>query len=165
MKVTPSNQTLILASERRGSGIRGGAAPTETSSTGAVLQRVTIVASQPDSTVLYLRADYATPAGSGASNGTAEPTDADFAEFSAGVARNLIGSASAGHPEIRAASTRSFLVVGAQNDHPLRDGYGNALSSRRDAAITSHLPPAEQYAQTQRLVGIASPVQRIDVHA
>jgi hypothetical protein len=48
VNVIPSNQTLILAGER---GTRGAVG-------GSVLQRVTIVASRPDDTLLYLRADY-----------------------------------------------------------------------------------------------------------
>ena len=57
MKVTPSNQTLILASERGASegfpssalrGVRG----------DTTLKRVTILASRPDDTLVYLQADY-----------------------------------------------------------------------------------------------------------
>jgi hypothetical protein len=61
VKVIPSNQTLILASERGVSGglptpaLRGAAGET-------ALRRVTIVASRPDDTVVYLQADYASTA-------------------------------------------------------------------------------------------------------
>ncbi|MGD0502272.1 MAG: hypothetical protein ABSD02_05995 [Steroidobacteraceae bacterium] len=61
MKVTPSNQTLILASER---GMSGGLpvpglrhATTETA-----LRRVTIVASRPGDSLVYVQADYASTA-------------------------------------------------------------------------------------------------------
>ena len=63
MKVSPSNQTLILASE---SGVPAAQqAPTAfdrlaSASTDAVLQRVTIVAARPDATLMYYQADYAT---------------------------------------------------------------------------------------------------------
>jgi hypothetical protein len=61
VKVIPSNQTLILASERGMSGglpapaLRGAAGET-------ALRRVTIVASRPDDTLVYLQADYASTA-------------------------------------------------------------------------------------------------------
>jgi hypothetical protein len=61
VKVIPSNQTLILASERGMSGglptpaLRGAAGET-------ALRRVTIVASRPDDTVVYLQAEYASTA-------------------------------------------------------------------------------------------------------
>jgi len=54
VKIIPSNQTLILASERRPA-----SAPDVRSSSETVLQRVTIVAARPDTTLVYLQADYA----------------------------------------------------------------------------------------------------------
>ncbi len=63
MKVTPSNQTLILANEGP-AGTPAQSALSEALSTGSsagdsVLQRVTIVTAHPDSTMVYLQADYA----------------------------------------------------------------------------------------------------------
>lgn len=57
MKVIPSNQTLILASER---GVSGGfSTPALRNAVGeSTLKRVTIVASRPDDTFVYLQADY-----------------------------------------------------------------------------------------------------------
>jgi len=61
MKIAPGTQSLILAGERAG----GRGAPSLLSdamdlvASGANLKRVTLVASQPDSTVVLLRADYA----------------------------------------------------------------------------------------------------------
>jgi len=72
VKVSPSNQTLILASE---SGVPAAQqAPTAfdrlaSASTDAVLQRVTIVAARPDSTLMYYQADYATPDDAGTAAG------------------------------------------------------------------------------------------------
>lgn len=57
MKVTPRNQTLILASERDPSGAAPMAAPRSFGG-DPVLKRVTIVASRPYDTLLYLQADY-----------------------------------------------------------------------------------------------------------
>lgn len=63
MKVTPSNQTLILAGERGASG----GFPTPRNVGGATtLKRVTIVASRLDDTVVYLQADYSSTAESSA---------------------------------------------------------------------------------------------------
>jgi hypothetical protein len=62
VKVTPGNQTLILASERgpaAGMPARALSQSVPSRATDAVLQRITIVAARPDSTVVYLRADYA----------------------------------------------------------------------------------------------------------
>jgi hypothetical protein len=76
VKVIPSNQTLILASER---GMSGGLpTPALRSAVGATaLRRVTIVASRPDDTLVYLQADYAS---------TAESSDAAESSSSAQTA-------------------------------------------------------------------------------
>lgn len=57
MKITRSTQTLILASDGRGSSALIPAA-SEAGAAGSVVSRVTIVATQPDAGVVYLRADY-----------------------------------------------------------------------------------------------------------
>jgi hypothetical protein len=62
VKVTPSNQTLILAGERGGPTARSAAGLDHTltiASGDAVLQRVTIVAAHPNDTLVYVQADYA----------------------------------------------------------------------------------------------------------
>jgi hypothetical protein len=62
MKAIPSNQTLILANERGVSGGRPAAALGHAARIGSgdsVLKRVTIVAAHPDTTLVYLQADYA----------------------------------------------------------------------------------------------------------
>jgi len=73
VKITPSHQTLILANERGSAGTSAvdglalpGAGPTSSAAAGvdlgvgdSVLKRVTIVTSHPDSTMVYLQADYA----------------------------------------------------------------------------------------------------------
>jgi hypothetical protein len=61
VKALPSNQTLLLASDRSA---RFGAAPlarraTGSPSSGAVLEAITVVAALPDDTLVYLRADFA----------------------------------------------------------------------------------------------------------
>jgi hypothetical protein len=61
VRIIPGNQTLILANE----GAHSGGLPTTAiaralrgSSDESVLQRVTVFAARPDSTLLYFRADY-----------------------------------------------------------------------------------------------------------
>jgi hypothetical protein len=61
VKIAPSNQTLLLASDRFATG-------------AAVLKRITIVAAQPES-FLYLRADYS-PAADAFATATDAPSDA-----------------------------------------------------------------------------------------
>ena len=64
MKVTPNNQTLILAGER-GYGVPSRGALVSAlpdGSSGSVLKTVTIMTALPDTTLIYLRADYAPPA-------------------------------------------------------------------------------------------------------
>ena len=77
LKVT-TGQTLILASERAPASVMpaGGLSQLVASPGGdSVLRRVTIVAAHPDSTMVYLRADYA--AGSGSSPAPARTDAAD----------------------------------------------------------------------------------------
>ena len=57
VKITPSNQTLILASERDAFGVRPPAS-SEGASGDSVLQRLTIVAARPNDTLWYVQADY-----------------------------------------------------------------------------------------------------------
>ncbi len=65
MKIIPSNQTLILAGES-GAPRRFQTPATGNAGGAAVLQRVTVVASRPDDTLIYLQADYSSPADSSA---------------------------------------------------------------------------------------------------
>ncbi len=61
VKIIPSNQTLILANERGSAGGASGAAvhaALRAAAADGVLNRVTIVASHPDDSVLYVQADY-----------------------------------------------------------------------------------------------------------
>lgn len=136
MKITPGNQTLILAGERNAPGASSGALSIP-STAGALVQRVTIFAAQTNSTVVYFRAEYAAAAGGGS------PVDA--------VPRTAVAP--------------SALLSRPRAAVPGRDGYTDSLAVRRDRGITSSLPPVEQYAQIQRLGGVAPTMQRIDVLA
>lgn len=60
LKITPANQSLILAHERAGSGAEPGSLLGQASqwiAGGAALKRVTILAARPDATVV-VQADY-----------------------------------------------------------------------------------------------------------
>lgn len=173
MKITPSNQTLILAGERRGQGAASGNSPgkavANSTPAGSVLQRVTIVAARPDTTVVYLRADYS-PATTGASDSgvTYVPRNASRPALpgagDAALGSESPTSANTSLPTTAGRSSGTSLVlrpVGAT-----RDAYGNSVSSSSTTpGISSYLHPAEQYAQTQRILGITPRVPQIDVHA
>jgi hypothetical protein len=108
MKVTPNNQTLILAGER-GDGVpsRGAlASALPDGSRASVLKTVTIMTALPDATLVYLRADYSPPA------------DAPSARF----------IATAPKPALTYARSDS-----AANWPPgaLRDAYGNPRAQSR----------------------------------
>ena len=65
MNISPRNQTLILASERRGQGDQTHAGnlsrALDAASNGGILRRLTIVAARPDDELVYVQADYAIP--------------------------------------------------------------------------------------------------------
>jgi hypothetical protein len=147
VKVTPSNQTLILANERPGLSGKSSMTLDQALNTapGSVLQRVTIVAARPDTTLLYLRADY-----SSQTDSPSTPPDDSIAvdERADTIARTDAGT-------LVASSTPSRNSLMAQNI-ARRDTYGNPQTMNR---------AVEQYASTQRiLVDGAEPV-RVDVHA
>jgi hypothetical protein len=164
VKVTPSNQTLILASERPGSGARSGTPldrALNDASVGAVLKRVTIVAARPDTTVVYLRADYSSeadkaPAKQDPPSGNAAPP----------LLPRISAAPQTGSPAAETAAIPSgALVALAKSPGAQRDAYGNLQPANRDAAVSSSLPPAEQYARTQRILTEAPLTARIDVRA
>jgi hypothetical protein len=146
VKVTPSNQTLILAGERVGTGGR----PATT------LQRVTIVAARPDATVLYLRADYtpytdARPA-LPAPNLPDEQADSVI-DVNTDTSTDASSLSSGGTLVSSSTPTRNALVnIGPGR----RDAYGNLPTANR---------AVEQYASTQRIQIDGSERARVDVHA
>lgn len=151
--MTSSNQTLILAGER--------APPrsNEAAGSGAVLQRVTMMAARPDDTLVFVRADYssgsdyaytysnsnAASSASAGSTGAAEPSliaDASVATSS--------GSGTGGTAVIPLTMSRSMLPVSS------RDPYGNSRTSNRSV---------EQYARTQRILTDTHEPHYLDVLA
>jgi len=166
VKITPSNQTLILAGERRGPGAPSGNSPAKTAansgSAGSVLQRVTIVAARPDTTVLYLRADY-----SPATNAVRNAAATGAPRTASRLARPTSGAAlDTGSTSSSTGATPGTSPVVWQSASATRDAYGNAFSSNSSTpGLSSYLHPVEQYAQTQRILGVAPRVTQIDVHA
>jgi hypothetical protein len=160
VKVTPNNQTLILASERGAAGGRSNAKldsdfDLDTASTGAVLKRVTIVAARPDTTLLYLRADYSSQSDAATDATPSYPADADAqtASDEATTAGSALVATTAPRQSLMAAS-------GVQ-----RDSYGNIQGSKRDTGFASYLSPTDQYARTQRILSDEPEYAHIDVHA
>ncbi len=154
MKVTPHNQTLILASERRAQGDKSSSTldqALKTASTGGILKRVMIVAKQPDASLLYIRADYAT----GNDGKSANEGDSATAAASRDVAVPTLA---------RSARPGSALVVAAAA-FDARDGHGNLQTTSRTVGLSSYLSPAEQYAQTQRLSSRPKASAGVDVLA
>jgi hypothetical protein len=159
VKVTQSNQTLILASERRGQGATSESSldrAVNAASKGGTLKRVTIVATQPDTSLVYVRADYVTrdkPPGQ-----SADPT---YRVPQPGTAL----------PPAPVASTpvntpdRIGSLVPVLDSSGAKDIHGNQQSLARDTGLSAYLKPAEQYARTQRIQATASHPSLIDVLA
>jgi hypothetical protein len=112
MKVTPNNQTLILAGER-GYGVPSRAALASAlpdGSSGSVLKTVTIMTALPDTTLVYLRADYSPPA------------DAPSPRFIATDPKPALTYAPSDSAAIRAPGA-------------LRDAYGNPRAQSRQVEL------------------------------
>jgi hypothetical protein len=92
---------------------------------GAVLQRVTMVASRPGETLVLLRADYASPPAGRTYEGLASNASATDSQESARGSRALPSPAQEQNPEEQGA----------------RAGFG--------AVASAYLAPTAQYARTQ----------------
>jgi hypothetical protein len=147
VKVTPSNQTLILANERPG--MPGAAANRALyiDASGSVLKRVTIVAQRPDSTRIVLRADY----GSEDDAAAGSAADAPRASAPAAVTKALVP-----RPPLRSTDARDGVP---------RDAYGNPLPATHYTKVSSYLAPVDQYARTQRMLADTPQAALGDVHA
>jgi hypothetical protein len=118
MKIAPGTQSLILAGERA----NGRGSPSLLSdamdlvASGANLKRLTLVASQPDSTVVLLRADYASL--------DQEPIDVIATDVESipppdtqPVPRRAVGITAYLHPLDRYALTQSGLGAGSKGSY------------------------------------------------
>ena len=136
MKITPGNQSLILAGEP--SGARGGADTLLTQAaqlvaSGAELKRVTILAAHPDSTVV-VQADY--------------------------FLRQEYAAAGSGLPALTHAASHA-LQAGSANSRTV-DLYVGTTSR---GAGSSYRNPVELYTRTQRGLETSSKAALLDVLA
>ncbi len=121
MKVIPSNQTLILASER---GISGGPSALRTVTGEAALRRVTIVASRPDDSLVYVQADYASP------------------QESSDIVDEFAGTASTALPAPPPTALPARLSLSSSRGGPYSSSRGAALYSSTQR-ILSDTPSAQ----------------------
>jgi len=147
MKITPSNQSLILASEPpllRSRRVRVDGEATADAESGSILKSLTIVA---------LRADYATPSAANSRLTQDEPIDvvvtetADDEEPSPAQVLPARSLATSGVATFKADSTDTFPV-------------SSSPSSNSAGAV-----PVAAYAQTQVAVLTAPKGTQLDVHA
>jgi len=157
VKITPSNQTLILASERRGAiNPTGATSASKTGASGSTLSRVTIVATQPDTSVVYLRADYS-PHGGDAVGGPIT-----YGALSSGTAVAAQTSTAATNAP-RGSTTTSYAL--ASSSAVRSSSGGTSRYSGTSSSSYLNLKPAEQYAFTQRILSSTPVVQHIDAYA
>jgi hypothetical protein len=150
VKVDSRNQTLILASERRG------ASDKSTGAAAGALKRASIAASQADADVVYVtsRSSKFVRDGLSAASASAAETVTAPAPSPTSAGGALVSFS-------RAAGT-SLVASGAEASG--RDTYGNQQRPARDTGLSSYLSPVEQYARTQRNLS-AAPSAHIDVLA
>jgi hypothetical protein len=184
MKVSAANQTLILANDGPAVG-KAAASVSQSSrsssngdSSSAALQRVTVVAELPDSTVVTVHADYASrgqAVDSAANNAdrvvssqtpsAAQYSDSDIdallasrtttGALTAPVGTNTTASTSASASSLVQMSAPAYnsLLRGSDNS---RDTAGNPHSSNENVAL---------YARTERTTGATRTSSLVDVHA
>lgn len=145
MKVTPSNQTLILAGEREPFAPRSQPAP-DGASTEAVLQRLTIVAARPDKTLWYVEANYQPN-----QSGSHEATSGNFGAMPMPQGRGPTASRQDALPTASSVAPRELSALDS-----LRVPGGAASGSARAVGL---------YASTQNILADAPASSRLDVHA
>jgi hypothetical protein len=167
MKVSAANQTLILAND----GPSGGKPPapasqssrsTSSGSTSATgLQRLTVVAELPDSTVVTLHADYAggdhastygNPAGQ--SDRVVSSQTPSASQDSDSDVHALLGTIASAASLVQLSPT-SYNSLLRDSDNS-RDTAGNPPSRNDSVAL---------YARTERTTGAARSSSLVDVHA
>ena len=197
MKVSGANQSLILAND----GPTGGKPPASasqssrstssggTSATG--LQRLTVVAELPDSTVVTLHADYAGGGPAGTYGKPASQSDRVVSSQTPSASEDsdsdvdaLLGSiASGGAPVIEEGgalgeavpatgtnTTASTSASAASLVQLSSTSYNSLLRDSDDSRDTAGNPPSRNenvalYARTERTTGAARSSSLVDVHA
>ena len=170
MKIAPSNQTLILAGE--GSAGKSAVAPRQNADSPAnapLLQRVTVVTALPDSTTVYVHADYATDgtAASGRVVATQARGNIQAALTPTAAADNTetahTDSSDASDSAETAASNRGTLVQLSSPEYAnlLRSSDGSRDPNGNPHSLNQNV---NLYAQTQLITG-ARATSLVDVHA
>jgi hypothetical protein len=157
MKVTPQNQTLLLASDRgsaAGQPVPAAAVPPGTDE--HVLKRLTIVAARPDDSMMYVQADY----------GLKSDSSTPLLVGGGGVARSLPASSSRDESTALPAELAAIppgLPVRLGANLPVSRSAGMlSAPARRE---TGSLRGVGLYASTQQMAGGARPGQHLDVRA
>lgn len=177
MKVTPSNQTLILANEGPAgtpaqSALRSAmqSVPGADSGGDSVLQRVTIVTAHPDSTMVYMQADYAAAGRSFAdiSPDSIVATIPAAAPATYGPRLSPSSAASAGAPapvsstSVAAIAGTDMAANGSASGGALVASYSRSPSTgfanRSSRAV-------DLYASTQNILSVSQGANHIDVLA
>jgi hypothetical protein len=185
MKISAANQTLILAND----GPTGRPAGSAGQSSSSALQRVTVVAELPDSTVVTVHADYGSLA-RGAGGSTANANDrvvssqTPSAQSGDSDIENLLAaSPSTGSAALTAAasssdaagtsgtnttaSTSASASTLVQMSSPAYSSLLRDSNNSRDTAGNPHSnnESVALYARTERQTGAARSSSLVDVHA
>jgi hypothetical protein len=184
MKISAANQTLILAND----GPTGRPAGSAGQSSSSALQRLTVVAELPDSTVVTLHADYGSLA-RGAGAGTANANDRVVssqtpAQFDDSDIENLLAAnPGTGTAALTAAATSSHAAgTSGTNTTASTSASASSLVQMSSPAYNSLLRDSDNsrdtagnphssnesvalYARTERQTGAARSSSLVDVHA
>jgi hypothetical protein len=119
----------------------------------------------PDSTRVYVRADYASHRDAAPDNVVAvQPQSISPQSQHANLSDQAFGTASGGSALV-ATSSGSIGSSLARVSGASKDVYGNPQNLSRQSGLSAHLRPEEQYARTQRMLADARPTAHLDVHA
>jgi hypothetical protein len=166
VKIVPSNQTLILAGEGAAGKLavspRQGADP---SASGPVLQRVTVVTALPDSTMVYVHADYAAgigrvvaaPPKAAAQSQLPAPT-----ATSAHVTSASTSSSDSADPSSSDESASLVQLSSTEYSSLLRGSGGSRDPSGNPHSLNQNV---NLYAQTQLINNARGKPTLVDVHA
>jgi hypothetical protein len=192
MKISAANQTLILANDGptgrpAGSASQSSRSASSGGTSAAALQRLTVVAELPDSTVVTVHADYGSRAG-GASGSTANRDDRVVSSQTpsqyndSDIESLLAASSSTGTAGVTEAATATDAATKGTNTTASTSASASSLVQLSSPAYNSLLrdsdnsrdtagnPPSNNesvalYARTERLSGTTRSSSLVDVHA
>jgi hypothetical protein len=165
VKIAPSNQTLILAGDSAtGKSAVSPRQSADPSANGAVLQRVTVVTALPDSTMVYVHADYA-PASTAAAGrmvatqpkaATQSPVATTNAAAADAESADTDPSDASGHSGTLVQLSSPEYTSLLHSSDGSRDPSGNPQSPNQNVNL---------YAQTQLINAGGNKPTLVDVHA